>query len=97
MQVTVIDPREKFSTSPRELETLAIDPVAPLFPGQKKPRSIPFSLFEHRFKKSSRVTKSKTWLDTRFSFQIHDKSAHCSPLRYRLRRITQLRKQDMQN
>lgn len=37
MQVTVIDPREKFSTSPREL---AIDPVAPLFPGQKKSQSI---------------------------------------------------------
>lgn len=37
MQVTVIDPREEFSTSPRELETLAIDP---LFPGQKKTQSI---------------------------------------------------------
>lgn len=52
MQVTVIDPREKFSTSPREL---AIDPVAPLFPGQKKSQSIHESSnrIKHRYKKLS--------------------------------------------
>lgn len=52
MQVTVIDPREKFSTSPREL---AIDPVAPLFPGQKKSQSIHESSnrIKQRYKKLS--------------------------------------------
>lgn len=56
MQVTVIDPREKFSTSPREL---AIDPVAPLFPGQKKSQSIHESSnrIKQRYKKLSSFVK----------------------------------------
>lgn len=57
MQVTVIDPREEFSTSPRELETLAIDP---LFPGQKKTQSIHDSSNQTSFQKVILV-KYREW------------------------------------